>query len=237
MPVTSSGKWYQGVVGLPGASIGPKVYGSTTTETAFAVEDAFSLEAQVGAHSFYRTSLTGTNNDLDIIAKAPGDLSALQFRIVNGGNSQSLSVAYTTNLVTVNVATTSGGVITSTAAQVLAAINAADSAAAPYVVANLTTGNDGTGLVTALSAQSLVNSSGTSPTADVTMTASVDGSTDYANILTVPQITTARAYYKRLTNHVSANGTMTAKWTVTIGGSATPLLALSLRANKVTAFS
>lgn len=102
------------------------------------------------------TALTGTNNDLTYTAKARGaGANAVSVTYVDPGDaSQALSVSVTGNAITVNLATDGDSAITSTAAQVRDAVNG-DSAASALVTAANATGNNGTGVVTALSATTL----------------------------------------------------------------------------------
>lgn len=106
-----------------------------------------------GANSYaaLTTALSGSNNDLTYAAKSRGSASnSVRVRYVVAGNSTALSVSVSSNDITVNVATDSGGAATSTAAQVRDAVNASAPASA-LVTASNATGNDGTGVVAALS--------------------------------------------------------------------------------------
>lgn len=102
------------------------------------------------------TALTGSNNDLDYTAVAygTGGNSITIAYVDPAGNNQALAVSVATNAISVSLATDGGGAITSTAAQVKAAIEASAAAAALVTVANKS-GNDGTGVVTALTATAL----------------------------------------------------------------------------------
>jgi hypothetical protein len=75
------------------------------------------------------------------------------------GNNAALSVTVASKAITVHLATGAGGAITSTAAAVLAAINASAAAAALVTVAIMTAdagvADDGSGVVTALAALNL----------------------------------------------------------------------------------
>jgi hypothetical protein len=107
------------------------------------------------------TALTGTNNDLVFTAKRGGaSFNSVRVRYVDPATpnaTQSISVSG--NDITVNLATNATPAITSTAAQILAAINA-DASASKLVTASLAASNDGTGVVTALAYTNL--SGGTS---------------------------------------------------------------------------
>jgi hypothetical protein len=96
------------------------------------------------------TALAGTQNDLTFTAVKFGESgNDIRVRYVVSGASTPLSVAVSGNDITVNVATNGSSAATSTAAQILAAVNASTDAARLVSAANAT-GNDGTGVVTAL---------------------------------------------------------------------------------------
>ncbi len=103
----------------------------------------------------YTTNLTGTNNDLTYTAKNTGtDGNSTTIRYVVAGVSTPLSVSVTGSAITVNVATNGSSAATSTAAQVRTAVLASAPALALVDVENAT-GNDGTGVVTALAVTNL----------------------------------------------------------------------------------
>jgi hypothetical protein len=99
------------------------------------------------------TSLAGANNDLVFTAASSG-ASALTIAYVVAGNNTPLTVVKTGDAVTVNVATGAGGAATSTALQVRDAVNTTG-AVDQFVEAELAPGNDGSGIVTAMSATPL----------------------------------------------------------------------------------
>jgi hypothetical protein len=108
------------------------------------------------------TSLTGTNNDLTFRAHRGGVAgNSITITLFDPtGNNVPLSVAVVGTAITVTLATDGVSAITSTAAQVRDAINQSFASYA-LVYAVLTTGNDGTGLVTALAATPLTGGSDT----------------------------------------------------------------------------
>lgn len=115
----------------------------------------------VGVAAVLTTALTGANNDLTFTANVLGtDGNAVSIAYVNAGASKSLVVNVSGNAISVQLATSSGSVITSTGSTVLAAI-LASTAASALVSAALASGNTGAGLVTALSATHLAGGSGT----------------------------------------------------------------------------
>lgn len=102
------------------------------------------------------TSLHGGNNDLTFTSKLTTHDTPVRVRYVDpAASSQSISVSVSGNDITVNLATDGTGSITSTAAQVQAAIQGNTSANALVTVTNKTS-NDGTGIVTAQGYQTLI---------------------------------------------------------------------------------
>lgn len=98
---------------------------------------------------------TGTNNSIDYTAATAGVAgNSITIAYVNDGASQTIDVDVAGTAITVSLATDSGSVITSTAANVRTAIAAHAGAAALVGTANHA-GNDGTGLVTAIAATPL----------------------------------------------------------------------------------
>jgi hypothetical protein len=313
----------------PTAQAAPVVYGTTTTLAEFLVESAMELLVTLQVCAFLRTALTGANNDLDVIAKAPGtgglaiglalvDPAAnnqalavsvgrflttaqgsnkdLAFTAKNpaddvtiayvvGGAGAALSVDVAAKAITVNVKTTdpgdaadstaseikaaieakaeaaalirvdlalgssgagkptamgvthitktlisvslatgSGGAITSTAAQVLAAINA-NAAANVLVTAMNAASNSGAGVVTALSPTNLGDVQGSSPTIDCKLQTSGDGTNFYDLGSAFTQLAAVGSQELAFTGLG-----LKAKYVVTIGGSATPLAAVGFHA-------
>lgn len=97
----------------------------------------------------------GSNKDLTFTAKDAGaEGSQASIRYVVAGVSTPLSVTVSGRAVTVNVATDGASAATSTANQVLAAVNASPAASA-VLTAALATGSSGVGVVAALSATNL----------------------------------------------------------------------------------
>jgi len=111
-----------------------------------------------GVKASHETNLGAANDDLRFEAKNPGLAgNSIRIRYVVSGNNTPLSVSMAAidgqgrfADITINVATNGGGSAISTAAQVMAAVNA-DVNAGAMVVASLKTGNDGTGIVSAFS--------------------------------------------------------------------------------------
>lgn len=111
----------------------------------------------VAATAVLSTNLTGTNNDLDFTAVPVGNAgNGITVTYVDpGGATASLSVTVDVQerAITVNLARAASA-ITTTAAQIITAI-AGNTDAAALVVATNHAGNDGTGIVTAMSASAL----------------------------------------------------------------------------------
>lgn len=124
----------------------------TTTPTKAKVGDSLIVNGTgFGTAATLSTNLAGANNDLTFTAVVPGT-GGNSIAIVYadpGGNNAALSVTVGGSTITVHLATGGGGAITSTAAQIAAAIAASAPAAALVTVANKTA-NDGTGVVVAL---------------------------------------------------------------------------------------
>jgi len=123
------------------------------------------------ASSFYKetqkratlsTNLDGDNNDLTFTAVPPGTAGNAIEIIYSDPSANdaelSISVDEETLTITVSLATGSGGAITSTASEIMAAINA-DQEASRWVSAALKTGNTGAGVVTAMGSSSLTGGS------------------------------------------------------------------------------
>jgi hypothetical protein len=85
-----------------------------------------------------------------------------------GANDATLSVVVVQNDIVVNLATGVAGAITSTAQEILDAV-AASSPASALVTGALVTGNDGTGVVTAIAETNLANGAGNLQVADVVL--------------------------------------------------------------------
>lgn len=125
---------------------------------------AFDGEQGPSTAATLSTALTGNNNDLLFTAVTAGaDGNDITIRYVDpAAISQALAVSVLGTAITVSLATDGAGAITSTAAQVDAAIDALPAAAALVTPANKAA-NDGTGVVTALAATALTG--GLTPTA------------------------------------------------------------------------
>lgn len=112
----------------------------------------------IGNRATLTTALAGSNNDVTLLAKTPGTAgNSIRLGIVVAGASTALSVAVAGSDITVNSATSAGAAATSTAKQVIEAINAHAGASA-LVWAQDAPGSDGTGVVAALSYTNLAGS-------------------------------------------------------------------------------
>ncbi len=105
------------------------------------------------------TTLTGANNDLAFTAKVAGPGgNSITVAYVVGGINTPLSVSVAGFAITVTVATDGAGNPTSTASQVLAAIQG-NQDAATLISAALAPSNDGSGVVAAMAATALTGGS------------------------------------------------------------------------------
>ena len=99
-------------------------------------------------HASLQTNLGGSNDDLKFTATEPGvGGNSYTMEYVVDGDSTSLTVERSGRAFTVNVETDEDGDPVSTAQEVMDALNAQFSA---FLVAELKSGNDGTGVVSAL---------------------------------------------------------------------------------------
>jgi hypothetical protein len=98
--------------------------------------------------AYHVTSFVTANSNLAVIADVNGD-SLVRYRLLVAGNNTALTVSVSTNDITVNVATDGSGAPTSTASQVITAINASGPAGA-LVTASLAPGSNGSGVVASL---------------------------------------------------------------------------------------
>jgi len=125
---------------------------STQVKTTSLAGGPWSQSKKAAAASL-TTALAGANNDLTYTAKDVG-ASSITVRYVVAGASTPLSVSVSGSDITVNVATNGSSAATSTAAQVKTAVDGNGPASALVSVANAS-GNDGTGVVTALGVTAL----------------------------------------------------------------------------------
>ena len=183
MPVGKNGQWYSDPVEAVAADLSYVHRDAADTTTyAFDSEGFDTLLAALMTHEFYASALTGADNDMVFVARA-SNTSDLTITLVDpSANNASLSVSRSGSPpwdIVVNLATGVAGAITSTASEVMEAINS-DQDSAPYMHAMLLAGNDGTGEVTALTKKSLADWTGTSPNVTVSLETSVDGTNWYA---------------------------------------------------------
>lgn len=170
------------------------VAASIAAGTAFDTSDVDFISVELRLHEFLVTSLAGANNDLSFIARDPAVTDITVEFVDPAANDQSLSVEVTGHDIVVNLATGPAGAITSTAAQVAAAINASGAAKDLVVVANAS-GNDGTGVVTALAQTGLAGPGAV--TVDAVVETMADTSNWYAAPgSNIPQATAVGVYRK-----------------------------------------
>jgi hypothetical protein len=176
-------------------------------------------------HEFLATSLTGANNDIVVMSRASGTSPSWTLTLVDpAANDASLSVTKSGNNITANLATGAGGAITTTASQLVAALNSDDDSA-PYVYAIVKTGDTGAGVVTALAQTALSSWTGTTPTLDVSLETSVDGTNWNTSGTAFGQKTNASADEGRAFSGLGPNG----RWKAVVGGT-TPGVVFSISA-------
>lgn len=125
------------------------------------------VEGVVAVKATLTTALVGANNDIKYTAKAAGvagNDTAIEY-VDPGTMNAALAIVVEGKTIEVRLATDAGAAITSTAALIRTALTA--SAAAMLLIDHaLATGNDGTGVVTALAATLLAggtDATGTAP--------------------------------------------------------------------------
>jgi hypothetical protein len=127
-----------------------------TNETVNNLLSADDMNDGICATKVFDFGAAGGNNDITVTAKKPGvagNKIKIQFKDPTG-NSKPLEVTAVNDVIVVSLATSGAGAITSTAADVIAAINSA-LVSKDLVVAALVADNDGTGVVTAVAATAL----------------------------------------------------------------------------------
>ncbi len=136
------------------------LYGDASLPTDCGTANNCSQPGDNATKATLTTSLPGTNDDLTYTAVSYGSGgNAITVAYTNDGANIPLSVSVSGSAITVHLATNGSGNVTSTAAQVAAAIAASSTAAAKVTVANAT-GNDGSGVVSVMAPTNL--SGGTS---------------------------------------------------------------------------
>lgn len=110
-----------------------------------------------GVHASYQTNLGGSNDDLKFTAMepgTPGNSYSIEYEVA--GNDTVLAVSRVGRAFTVHVETDDDGDPVSTAQEVMDKVNEVMSG---YLVAELKSGNDGTGVVSALAPASFTGGS------------------------------------------------------------------------------
>lgn len=224
-----NGQFYSEPFTIEGtAQLAPTLKSADANLVAFDSSGLKAILATLNIHEHYTTALTGANNDLTFIARTPGTTPTVRVTFTDpAANSAALGVVVSTEDINVNLATNGSGTITSTAAQVKAAIEAS-AAANALVVVELAASNDGTGVVTAMTQQSLANPVGTNPTMDVKLQSSIDGGTNYYDVASFAQKTVAAVEGKQFLNIGPKS-----RWVLDIGGTGSPAFAMSIVAQGV----
>jgi hypothetical protein len=187
---------------------------------AFDTSDIECLSLELQIREYLVTAMTGSDNDIQIIAREVGDTD-VQLELVDpSANDAELSVVVAGEDITVNLATDSGGTITSTAQEVVDAIND-DDTASELVFATVAAGDSGAGVVTALAQTPVAGPAGSTPTMDVTVETMADEANWYS-LGTIPQQNAVGAYRK-----VFGPVGWQTRINLTLGGTASPAFALS----------
>jgi len=158
-----------------------KATAAQAAATAAAISGQFSIVGTIGdLCEVIGAGAPDLTQQANLLVNPAGDDNALLFTAVNAGiggnllsvvyvdpaaNDAALSVVVNAAIITVNLATDAGGVITSTAAEILAAVGLSGPASA-LVVATIEpsdtgAGDDGSGVVTAMASSFLVGGTGT----------------------------------------------------------------------------
>jgi len=139
--------------------------GSVLSKRGFKIPVATS-----GTAASYTTALTGTNNDVKFTAKYGGDYGndVTVTYVDPGGTTATLGVVVTGHNIVVNLGRAASAINT-TGANIVSLING-DANASKLVTAANAAGNDGTGIVTAMTIQTLSGGAYTSGSGFVTST-------------------------------------------------------------------
>lgn len=223
MPTSSRRQHYNSPTKFAAASVSPRRTGATETLGSFNVDGYQVLAATLRLHETVVTALTGTNNDFSVTARKYGS-SPLTIALVDpSANNATLSVTKTNDAIAVSLATGSGGAITTTAQQVVNLLNTSNITKG-HVVAALAPSNDGTGVVTALAATALADWVGTTPTLDVTLETTYDGT----NWVTVDAFGQKDTVADGSESNAFVGLGSRARWKATVGGTGTPGVAYSI---------
>jgi hypothetical protein len=121
---------------------------------------AFGTET-IQTRAFFETAIAGGDNDLRYTARAGGTGgNSITIEYVVAGNNTPLTIAVTARDIVVNVATDGAGLPTSTANDILAAVNLS-LAARTLVTVAVAAANDGSGVVAAVAQTNLATGAGT----------------------------------------------------------------------------
>lgn len=234
MPYTTSGVFYPAPYSIPGAARIPQLVSvDGLIGKPFSMEGASNMLATLFSHEFKQTAVAGAQNDLVFFARNAGvNTPAITVTYAVAGNNTLLTVTVATTDITVHVATDGSGNPTSTGAQIKAAVDAYAPANA-LVTISLAAGNDGTGVVAAMSAITLTGPSGVSPTLDIKLQTAID-ETSYTTPTGTYFDVDAPAAFAQLTaaskqGHKFTGIGTSGQWVGDIGAvSGTPVFAISI---------
>lgn len=178
MPFDEKGRWYSDPETGTAFEVAPRYATATGNSGVFNAANYDSISAQLGLHGFRKTALAGTHNDLIWFARTPGT-TPLSITYVVSGNNTALTIVKTADDLIVNAATDGAGVATTTAQQIIDYVKGNEAASAVEAAADviLAPTNDGTGVIVALAEAAFQAPQGTTPTLDVSLEQTEDGST------------------------------------------------------------
>ena len=141
---------------VKGSWSSPLYYNALPFFLKMALGDVTTVGGTPAVAAVYTTALSGVNNDMTWTAKTPGVAgNSITVALVDpSANNAALDVTVAASAITVSLATGPAGAITSTANQVISALNA-DVEANVLITASKAPANTGSGIVTALTAKNL----------------------------------------------------------------------------------
>jgi hypothetical protein len=142
VPASDADQAFDAANGSAANSLAAKQTGRIGKYAAFPIDGATA--------AFFNTQFLAPNSNLSFTARGGGTLgNNITIQFVISGNNTPLTITTNGLNITVNVATNGTGQPTSTANQVKAALDA-NATAASLILTTLATGNDGSGVVAAL---------------------------------------------------------------------------------------
>jgi len=180
MPLDQNGQWYNPPDDAVPFDLAPTYITTSSSGPVFGAGGYDSAQCVLGSHEFYATAFTGSHNDIVWVAKTPGASSLTIEYVDPGTSSAALYTDISGSAVSVYLATSTLSAVTTTAAQIIAEVKD-DSVAAieNAVLPILAPANNGSGVVYALAPTALAPPTGNSPTLDVSLQQTDDGTNFY----------------------------------------------------------